>query len=185
MDINSSTLFCFVAGNSGEWTILSIQTQKGSQTLNSAYMISVLPANNLYNDYTWKLNGFTSNIRYAEKKEIEELKSVQEDLGRLDSKRSAIIPIKKNAEWWSLGQDERRKIFEEDSHHTAIGLKYLPAIARKLYHSRDLGEPFDFITRFEYAEKDSQAFEDLVGKLRETIEWTYITDEIDIRLSKH
>jgi len=46
-----------------------------------------------------------------------------------------------------LTQDERRAVFEEQSHHTAIGLKYLPATARRLHHCRDLGteEPFDFL----------------------------------------
>ena len=42
-----------------------------------------------------------------------------------------------------MPQDERRQIFEEQSHHTEIGLAYLPEIARQLHHSRDLGEPFE------------------------------------------
>jgi hypothetical protein len=47
--------------------------------------------------------------------------------------------------------DERRDVFETKSHHIADSLKYLPAIARQLYHCRDLGQPFDFLTWFEYA----------------------------------
>jgi hypothetical protein len=73
-------------------------------------------------------------------------------------------------------------IFEERSHHLAIGLRYLPAIARRLYHCHDLGEPFDFLTWFEYAPADGDAFEELVGILRQTEEWTYVEREIDIRL---
>lgn len=38
-----------------------------------------------------------------------------------------LIPIQKSARWWNLAQDERRAILEETSHHTAIGLDYLPA----------------------------------------------------------
>lgn len=88
------------------------------------------------------------------------------------------------AEWWSLPQDERRKIFEESSHHVAIGLNYLPAVARRLHHCRDLGEsePFDFLTWFEYALSDSPAFDKLVGELRASEEWKYVDREIDIRL---
>lgn len=96
--------------------------------------------------------------------------------------KAALIPIRKTADWWALAQDERRAIFEEQSHHTAIGMDYLPAIARKLYHARDLGEPFDFLTWFEFAPEHEAAFEALVARLRATREWTYVDREIDIRL---
>jgi len=45
-----------------------------------------------------------------------------------------------------------------------------------------LGEPFDFLTWFEYAPADAEVFEELVGTLRETEEWTYVEREVDIRL---
>lgn len=70
---------------------------------------------------------------------------------RPEATHAAIIPITKSGAWWRLAQDERREIFEESSHHIAIGLEYLPAVARELYHGRDLGEPFDFLAWFEYA----------------------------------
>jgi len=53
-----------------------------------------------------------------------------------------------------------------------------------LHHSRDLGEPFDFVTYFEYAPEDAAAFEDLVARLRETEEWRFVTREVDIRLER-
>ena len=64
-------------------------------------------------------------------------------------------------------------------------MKYLPAIARKLFHSRDIGEPFDFLTWFEYAPDDADAFEELLFALRSTEEWSYVDREIDIRLTKN
>jgi chlorite dismutase len=96
--------------------------------------------------------------------------------------RAALIPITKSEAWWQLSQDQRREIFEEDSHHVATGLRYLPAVARRLHHGRDLGEPFDFLTWFEYAPADASAFEELVGLLRQTTEWTFVEREVDIRL---
>ena len=75
---------------------------------------------------------------------------------------AALIPIRKSAAWWELTQEERRRIFEDKSHHIAGSLKYLPMIARQLYHCRDLGEPFDFLTWFEYAPEHAMLFEDLV-----------------------
>jgi chlorite dismutase len=103
---------------------------------------------------------------------------------RVESTRAALIPITKSEAWWALPQDERRRIFEESSHHVATGLEYLPEIARRLHHARDLGEPFDFLTWFEFAPEHASAFEELVDRLRETEEWAYIEREIDIRLSR-
>jgi hypothetical protein len=52
----------------------------------------------------------------------------------------------------------------------ATGLRYLPAVARRLHHGRDLGEPFDFLTWFEFAPEAAGDFEELVATLRETTE---------------
>jgi hypothetical protein len=84
--------------------------------------------------------------------------------------------------WWELAQDERRAIFEETSRHTRIGMDYLPAIARRRHHCRDLGEHFDFLTWFEFSPEHESDFEALLDRLRATEEWTYIDREIDIRL---
>jgi hypothetical protein len=104
------------------------------------------------------LCGVTSHERYVNQVEHGELVEHQEPLGRSGSTRAALIPIRKSEAWWSLAQDERRRIFEESSHHVAIGLGYLPAVARRLHHGRDLGEPFDFLTWFEFAPERAAAF---------------------------
>jgi hypothetical protein len=75
-------------------------------------------------------------------------------------------------------------VFEERSHHIALGLTRLPAVARRLYHSRDIGEPFDFLTWFEYAPEDSLSFESLVTEMRATEEWHWVDREVDIRLRR-
>jgi hypothetical protein len=96
------------------------------------------------------LRGVTSNERYVSRHEQEALEAVQQPLGRPGCTRAVLIPITKSAAWWELPQDERRAIFEERSGHIATGLQYLPAIARRLHHGRDLGEPSDFLTWFEF-----------------------------------
>jgi hypothetical protein len=83
-----------------------------------------------------------------------------------------------------LAQDERRAIFEEQSRHIGVGLEYLPAVARRLHHSRELGDPFDFLTWFEYAPEHSESFEELVRRLRDTEEWRYVDREVDVRLTR-
>ena len=126
----------------------------------------------------------TSNVRYRKQNEITALAERQQGLGRPAATRAALIPIRKNEAWWALAQDERRAIFEERSHHIAIGLEYLPAVSRRLHHGHDLGEPFDFLTWFEYSPEAANAFEELVRRLRQTPEWRYVDREVDIRLSR-
>ena len=133
---------------------------------------------------SWSLTGFTSNERYVDHLERAALTTVQQPLGRAVATCAALIPIRKSEAWWELTQDERRNILEERSHHIAVGLEYLPAVARRLHHSRDLGEPFDFLTWFEYAPTDAAAFEELVGRLRATEEWSFVDREVDIRLTR-
>ena len=73
---------------------------------------------------------------------------------------------------------------EEQSHHIAIGLDYLPAVARRLHHSRDLGEPFDFLTWFEFAADDEAQFDHMLERLRATPEWRYVDREVEVRLTR-
>ena len=96
-----------------------------------------------------------------------------------------MIPIRKNQDWWALAQDERREIFEAQSHHIQIGSKYLPPIARRLHHCRDLslGAPFDFVTWFEFAPQHTPLFNDMLSELRATPEWKFIDREVDIRMT--
>lgn len=160
-------------------------TTVSGQPIETATHLHILPNfSNTDKKGIWTLTGFTSNVRYAEKAEREKLLAVHADLGRPNATCAALIPIRKSEVWWAMAQDDRRKIFEAKSHHTETGLKYLPAIARKLYHCRDIGQPFDFLTWFEYAPEDSEKFEELVKSLRETEEWTYVDRETDIRLVK-
>jgi hypothetical protein len=77
-------------------------------------------------------------------------------------------------------------IFEEQSQHIRIGMRYLPPIARRLHHCRDLAEPelFDFLTWFEYEPAHERAFDELLAELRASEEWKYVDHEVDIRLAR-
>lgn len=132
----------------------------------------------------WPLAGVSSYVRYVHRDEKTALNAKQSSLGRSEATRGALIPITKSAEWWALTQDERRAIFEERSQHIAASMRYMPAIARKLYHSRELGQPFDFLTWFEFAPEHTAAFDELVAMLRATEEWRYVVREVDIRINR-
>lgn len=180
-------LYTFVGGASGAWAVTSAKAVVGDGLPAAARLeivhgaVPILPGGT-----AWALRGVTSNERYATRPEKEQLVARQAALGRPEATRLALIPIRKSAAWWALTQDERRAIFEERSRHVQVGLKYLPAVARRLHHCRDLGEsePFDFLTLFDYSAADAAAFEDMVGELRASEEWKYVDREVDLRLER-
>lgn len=176
----------FVGGEMGHWSIERNRPVIGAALPDVARL-------EVYTDDQWKskhlesvwvLRGVTSFERYVQANEQARLIERQPPLNRPWATRAALIPIKKSAAWWQLPQDERRAIFEARSRHIARGLQYLPAIARRLYHGYELGEPFDFLTWFEYAPSDVDAFEELVDALRQTEEWSYVEREVDLRLAR-
>jgi chlorite dismutase len=175
----------FVAGDAGEWSIERVTAVRGEglaparalQRIEGAELIAPPGA-------AWALHGVRSSERYVERSEKARLAAVQQGLGRPDSRLAALIPIRKSDAWWDLAQDERRAIFEARSRHIAVGSEYLPAVARRLYHCRDLGGPFDFLTWFELAECDAGAFDDLLGRLRATEEWAFVDREVEIRVRR-
>ncbi len=178
--MSTPMLINFTGGAIGEWRVTAQDCLAGT-ALAPVTRLSLAPP---VAGAAWTLRGTTSNHRYTEAHEATALRAAQEGLGRPEARQAAMIAIRKTDAWWALAQDERRAIFEAESHHIAIGMDYLPAVARRLHHSRDLGEPFDFITWFEYAPRDAAAFDHMVDRLRATAEWRYIDREVDVRLSR-
>jgi hypothetical protein len=178
-------LVTFAAGETGPWRIVQNKAVTGA-SLGAASHLAVHEGAMDDTPAAWRLRGVTSNTRYTTKAETDALRARQQGLGRLRATCAALIPIRKSAAWWDLAQDERRVILEERSRHIAIGLDYLPAIARRLHHCRDLGgdQPFDFLTWFEYAPQNALFFEDLVKVLRATEEWSFVEREVDIRVTR-
>ncbi len=175
----------FVGGRKGLWKVTGMETIRGPR-LEKVQRLEVIDGlrAKVPSGAKWLLRGVTSSERYTTRREHQKLTTRQPKLGRSEATHAALIPITKSASWWNLSQDERRRIFETRSGHIRTGLKYVPTIARRLYHSRDIGEPFDFLTWFEFAPSGESAFNDLVTELRKTEEWNYVEREVDIRLSR-
>lgn len=175
-------MFSFVGGREGPWKFVRGNVLAGDG-LPSIERLDVLSGDAAAAPATWVLRGATSNERYVTRPEKVELVSASPPLGRPEADCAVLIPIRKNPAWWAMTQDERRRVFEERSHHTRIGMDYLPAIARRLHHCRDLSseEPFDFLTWFEFAGKDTAAFDSLLDRLRATEEWSYVEREVELR----
>lgn len=178
-------LVTFVGCTAGLWQVDRVSPVIG-EALPIAARLAVLEGAGAVPppEAAWALRGVTSNPRYTNRAEVNALGAVEQGLLRPQATRAALIPIRKTEAWWALAQDERRAILEEQSRHIGIGIEYLPAVARRLHHSRELGEPFDFLTWFEYAPEHLADFEELVDRLRQTAEWSYVDREVDVRLSR-
>ncbi len=177
-------LWTFAGGAQGAWRITAIHAVKGT-TLPPATHLAIANGESAAAS-TWALQGVTSNERYTEQAEKQRLLAVQQGLSRPGSTCAALIPIRKSAAWWVLTQQERRDILETRSRHIEIGLHYLPPIARRLHHCRDLAaaQPFDFLTWFEFAPADATAFDELLAALRATPEWDYVEREVEVRVER-
>ena len=181
----STRLFSFMGGDTGLWRVAEMEVIVG-EPLSAARRLEIASGSEIPSDpqAAWVLRGITSNERYVVREERNQIVAKQLDLGRPEATCAALIPIRKNDVWWALTQDERLSIFKEQSHHTRIGLRSFPELARRLHHCRDLSEhePFDFLTWFEYAPAQEAAFNKLLAELRAIEEWKYVDREIDIRL---
>jgi chlorite dismutase len=78
-----------------------------------------------------------------------------------------VVPIRKTADWWALGQEKRAAMMQE---HTEATLPYLKTVRRKLYHSSGLDD-LDFITYFETSKLED--FHSLVLALEKVKEFQY------------
>lgn len=186
----SARLFSFIGGDTGLWRVTSMEAIVG-EPLPAAKKLDIVSGADIPFDpnaadpqMAWVLRGITSNERYVDRGEKDQIVAKLLDLGRAEASCGALIPIRKSEAWWMLTQDERMDIFKAQSHHTQIGLQHFPELARRLHHCRDLSEnePFDFLTWFEYAPDEGAAFNKLLAALRATPEWKYVEREVDIRL---
>jgi Chlorite dismutase len=175
----------FLGAGAGPWRIERAFAVAG-EPLPPAPCLSVIEARARPDlpDVRFTLRGSTGHVRYVDAREKAALGPVSPGLGRPEATRAALIPIRKSDAWWELAQDERRAILEQRSRHITVGLEYLPAIARRLFHARELGEPFDFLTWFEFAPEHEARFDELLVRLRASEEWRYVEREVELRLSR-
>ena len=137
--------------------------------------------------------GVTQHLQYtsdAQRQELDEHSIAEREPS--DHTTAVLIPIGKSEAWWKLAQDQRQFHFQKtDTHegHTAVGLKYVDRIYRKLYHSRYLnaGLDYDFLTYFEFQDAYERDFRTLLAELRDTggnPEWAYVDLEFEIWMTK-
>jgi hypothetical protein len=174
----------FLGGPEGEWRVERIVAIRGEPLPACARVARVEGQHVDRGIAAWSLHGVRTHERYTERAERDRLAAVQPPLGRAACTRAALIPITKSETWWDLAQDERRAVLETRSHHVTTGLQYLPAIARRLYHGREIGSEFDFLTWFEFEPRHEIAFDELTAILRASEEWRYVEREVEVRVSR-
>ena len=140
-----------------------------------------------------QFHGVTQHLQYTSDAQRQELdgRSISE-LEPSDHTSAVLIPIGKSEEWWKLAQDQRQAHFQKTGAregHTAIGVKYVDRVFRKLYHSRYLnaGLSYDFLTYFEFKDAYEKDFRTLLTELRDTEdnpEWTYVDLEFEMWMTK-
>jgi hypothetical protein len=143
----SGRIITFAGGNIGAWQIIRMDTLIGEPLPPAERLALHVDGDRLAEQgVSWRLRGAISHHRYVTRAEQQRLAAVQPTLGRAGATCAALLPIRKNAAWWALPQDERRAIFEEQSAHIALGLRALPVVARPLHQARDQDEPVDFMS---------------------------------------
>jgi chlorite dismutase len=123
----------------------------------------------MYSDVTEQLVGMTKPLNYITKDKSPSLNAgLTATTYSADAPRYAfMIPVKKNADWWNLSDEQRLKEMET---HTLPTLANLVNVKRKLYHSTGLDDT-DFITYFET--NDLGAFNNLLLALAKVPENKY------------
>jgi chlorite dismutase len=125
----------------------------------------------MYSEVTENLVGITKALNYITKTRSADLNTgLSSATYTGDAPRySLVVPIKKNADWWNLSDEQRLKEMET---HTQPTLAYLINVKRKLYHATGIDD-VDFITYFET--NDLGAFNNLMLSLAQVPENKYHT----------
>lgn len=120
-------------------------------------------------EVTENLVGMTKDLNYISKDKSPNLNAGLTGATYSDAtpRYAFVIPVKKNADWWNLTDEQRLKEMET---HTLPTLANLVNVKRKLYHSTGLDDT-DFITYFETA--DLGAFNNLMLALAKVPENKY------------
>lgn len=123
----------------------------------------------MHAEVTENLVGMTKALNYITKDKSPNLNAGLTSATYSDAapRYAFVIPVKKNADWWNLTDEQCLKEMET---HTLPTLANLVNVKRKLYHSTGLDDT-DFITYFETA--DLGAFNNLMLSLAKVPENKY------------
>lgn len=131
----------------------------------------------------------TRQLNYTDAETLQRLKDNAPKRGNgVEQPNTVVFPLSKIPTWWTLTQEKRQNYFfanpalfgKDHLGHNGVGFKYIKRIFRKLYHSRFIDPRQDFMTYFEYADADADAFDALLSGLRDRTlnqEWGFVEEK--------
>ena len=179
----SEAQYNYVGGTTGAWEVTAMTARNGRPLAHVSHLDVINgPLKSLPAGTAWIFSGLVRNTRYVTREEYQERGTRPLRFARTEPTCAALIAVRKSAVWWSLDHRERREIQETHSWEGMLALRYLSAIVRRWQHRRDVSDQFDDVTWFEYAPRDSAAFDDLLALWHASEEWEYVERDCDIRL---
>lgn len=157
----------FVAGFEGLWLVEGMTAPVG-EPLAPAARLSVVegPAAEIA-EGRWVLRGVVSG-------QGEDARADQLPLGRPDARCAALLAVRMSPAWWERAAEDRRAL--------SANIQHGPAISRRIHRARDRDEPFDVLTWFEFAPDLQSELNEVVARLRESEEWSYVERDVELRL---
>ena len=161
------TLVAFVAGFEGLWLIEGIAATVGDPLPPAARLAVLEGAAAEVAEGRWVLRGVIAG-------QGEDARADQLPLGRPEARCAALIAVRMAPAWWERAEDDRRALSATIAHG--------PAMSRRLHRARDRDEPFDVLTWFEFPPDLQSQLNDVLGRLRDSEEWSFVEREVEVRM---
>ncbi len=156
----------FVAGFEGLWMIEGMNARTGEALPPAARLAVVEGAEAETAEGRWVLRGVVAG-------QGEDARADQLPLGRPEARCAALLAVRMTPAWWERAEEDRRAL--------SANIEHGPAISRRIHRARDRDEPFDVLTWFEFAPDLQSELNDVVARLRDSEEWSYVEREVEIR----
>jgi hypothetical protein len=170
-------LVSFVAGFEGLWRMEGMTAPRGEPLRPAARLAVVEGAGAQAPASRWTLRGVADHPPGGEGGG-----NGGRALGGPDARCAALVAIRLAPAWWEVTGGDGATVLAQRSRALLGHPGDTPKIARRLHHSRDLGEPFDLLAWFEFHPDEQAAFNDLMARLRATEGWSSVEREVDVRL---
>ncbi len=160
-------LVAFVAGFEGLWLIEGMVAPVGEPLPPAARLSVVEGAAAETAEGRWVLRGVVAG-------QGEDARADQLPLGRPEARCAALLAVRMAPAWWERAEEDRRAL--------SANIQHGPTISRRIHRALDRDEPFDVLTWFEFAPDLQSELNDVVARLRDSEEWSYVEREVDIRV---
>lgn len=157
----------FVAGFEGLWLIEGMTAPVGEPLAPAARLSVVEGTSAEVAEGRWVLRGVVAG-------QGEDARADQLPLGRAEARCAALLAVRMSPAWWERAEEDRRAL--------SANIEHGPAISRRIHRARDRDEPFDVLTWFEYAPEVQSEANQVMARLRDSEEWTFVEREVDIRV---